>query len=213
MPKDPTRNVDRYKVRGGQFDDLDRTKNEGGTTGDAAPTPGGAEETSFIPGESPQEASERKQRLMEEVHSKAEQRRQATGAAAGTSARGGIISNWPKRTTSATKTAAGAGKGGAKKASKKSVKKTSKKAAKKSSKASAGAPKKGARKSSPILLSEAQGRGAAGSAKKGGKSVAGRKAATGGRPSGGAKKSLQKRSGSKAVTKSGGGGGRRPGAG
>ena len=86
MPKDPTRNVDRYKVRGGQFDDLDRTKNEGGETGDSPPLTGGREESNFIPGESPETAAGRKQRLMEETHARAERRRQGQGAGAGSGA-------------------------------------------------------------------------------------------------------------------------------
>ena len=79
MPKDPTRNVDRYKVRGGQFDDLDRTKNDGRLTEDAAPLTGGPEETNFIPGESPQEAAERKQRMEEVPRSRAAPQAESPG--------------------------------------------------------------------------------------------------------------------------------------
>ncbi|HEX7177871.1 MAG TPA: hypothetical protein VF240_21610, partial [Pyrinomonadaceae bacterium] len=116
MPKDPTRNVDRYKVRGGQFDDLDRTKNDGVMTEDVAPLTGGPEETNFIPGEPAQDAAERKQRLIEEVHAKAEQRREAEAAKARKSAR------------------AARGKTVAKKSAKKSATPSVKKAAKKSAK-------------------------------------------------------------------------------
>lgn len=190
MPKDPTRNVDRYKVRGGQFDDLDRTKNDGRMTEDAAPLTGGPEETNFIPGESPQEAAERKQRLIEEVHAKAEQRRQAEGAAASKTAR--------------------AGRGKA--AAKKSTKKSATKSAKKSAKASAGGAKKGAKKASGASKKAGKGRGAAG-AKKGAKAAAGKKAARGGRSAGGAKKSVQKRAGKKVAAKSNRSRAGRPGAG
>ncbi len=125
MPKDPTRNVDRYKVRGGQFDDLDRTKSEGALARDAElPLTGGrGGGEDFIPGESPQGDAERKQRLVEEVRAKAEARGRGARASS-------------KK---------GAGRDGAKGGAKKSAKsagKSAKKAAKKAASASQSAAKK-----------------------------------------------------------------------
>jgi hypothetical protein len=168
MPKDPTRNVDRYKVRGGQFDDLDRTKNEGGLTEDETPLTGGREETNFIPGESPQDAAERRQSLIGEVHAQAERRRSATRSAARKSAGGG------------------GGKGGAKKSAKSAAK-----SAKKAASASKGAAKKsrgaGGAKKPAAGRKGAGGRGPSGGARKTQQKRAGKKvgsSAGGGRLSG-----------------------------
>ena len=52
MPKDATKNIDRYKVRGGQFDEFEYSENQKGLVGKKENTKG-----KLIPGTPPEDAA------------------------------------------------------------------------------------------------------------------------------------------------------------
>ena len=181
MPKDPTRNVDRYKIGGGHLNEFEFQKNQGAITeeerdrfarqeeerrlreGETAPAP-------------PQDEAERIRQLVEAAREEAQRNiekreKQAAATAPPRSGRAGKAAK-SKRATS--KSAAGAKKSGAKKTTKKSG--TKKRGAKKTAakKRAGGTAKRGAAKRAAGKARPRRAR-KAGGGKKAGARKAGRK--------------------------------------
>ena len=82
MPKDATKNVDRYKVRGGQLNEFEYTENQKALAGRKEKTEG-----KLIPGTPPEEAGDGLQPAVK-VTSRATKTTKATKKANNSSARG-----------------------------------------------------------------------------------------------------------------------------
>ena len=91
MPKDATKNIDRYKIRGGQLNEFEYTENQKALAGKKAK--GGAK---LIPGTPPEEADEG---LQPRVTAKASATTKSTKAAKATKATKSAKVNSSKRAT------------------------------------------------------------------------------------------------------------------
>ena len=67
MPKDPTENIARYKIRGGHLNEFEYTQHQGELERENNPS---GESERFIPGTPPQIAAERTKKLIERVAQK-----------------------------------------------------------------------------------------------------------------------------------------------
>ena len=119
MPKDATKNVDRYKIRGGQLNEFEYTENQKAFAGTKAKAGG-----KLIPGTPPEEAAADMQPA---VKAKASKATKGTKSAKGKAAKN--ANKTPTKGATAKKLAAR--KTAAKNAAKKAAKKASKKATKK----------------------------------------------------------------------------------
>jgi hypothetical protein len=74
MPKDATKNVDRYKIRGGQLNEFEYTENQKALAENKS-----KDGAKLIPGTPPEEADERSQRAVKARASKATKSTKKTG--------------------------------------------------------------------------------------------------------------------------------------
>lgn len=104
MPKDPTKNVDRYKVRGGQLNEFEYTENQAALAGEKPKS-----QAKLIPGTPPEERDGREPQVVKKAAKK-----RATKAAKAAKA---------TKSKKATKTAATRGASAKKLAARKTAKK------------------------------------------------------------------------------------------
>ena len=75
MPKDPTKNVDRYKVRGGQLNEFEYTENQGALAGQKPES-----QAKLIPGTPPEEREGREPQGTKKAAKRATKAAKATKA-------------------------------------------------------------------------------------------------------------------------------------
>ena len=80
MPKDPTKNIDRYKIRGGQLNEFEYTENQGALAGQKPKS-----QAKLIPGTPPEERDGREPQVTKKAAKTAAKKR-ATKAAKTTKA-------------------------------------------------------------------------------------------------------------------------------
>ena len=111
MPKDPTKNVDRYKIRGGQLNEFEYAENQGALAGQKPKSQG-----NLIPGTPPEERDGREaQGTKKAAKKRATKAAKATKSTASKSAKG--------RSKKSTKTVATRGASAKKLAARKATKK------------------------------------------------------------------------------------------
>ena len=103
MPKDATKNIDRYKIRGGQLNEFEYTENQKAVAGKKAKGRG-----KLIPGTPPEEAAETLQPTVKAKASKATKgtKSKTTKKANNTSSKGASAKKSAASKTAASKTAA-----------------------------------------------------------------------------------------------------------
>ena len=112
MPKDPTKNVDRYKIRGGQLNEFEYTENQGELAGQKPKS-----QAKLIPGTPPEERADREPQVTKKA-AKTTAKKKATKAAKATKSKAA-----KGKSKKATKTMATRGASAKKLAARKATKK------------------------------------------------------------------------------------------
>ena len=115
MPKDPTKNVDRYKIRGGQLNEFEYTENQEALAGQKPKS-----EAKLIPGTPPEERADREPQATKKAAKTAAKKR-ATKAAKAT--KGTKSKSTKGKSKKVTKTVATRGASAKKLAARKAAKK------------------------------------------------------------------------------------------